>query len=68
MPLDYMLAVMRDATADQKRRDAMATAAAPYLHSKLTTVEAKPLPEPNEPKGVSMLKVVFVNPKQQPDE
>jgi hypothetical protein len=27
----YMLEVMRDAKADQKRRDAMAIAAAPYL-------------------------------------
>src|SRR5271156_3462652 len=35
LPLDYMLSVMRDANADDKRRDAMATAAAPYLHSKL---------------------------------
>jgi hypothetical protein len=29
-----MLSVMRDFAADQKRRDAMAMAAAPYLHSK----------------------------------
>jgi len=32
MPLDYMLTVMRDPKADGKRRDAMAIAAAPYLH------------------------------------
>src|SRR6516162_4692136 len=29
-PLDYMLGVMRDVTADVTRRDAMAKAAAPY--------------------------------------
>jgi hypothetical protein len=39
LPLDYMLAVMRDANAEPKRRDAMAIAAAPYLHPKLSTVE-----------------------------
>ena len=33
-PLDYMLAVMRDDTADAQRRDRMAQAAAPYVHAK----------------------------------
>lgn len=33
-PLDYMLSVMRDPTADAARRDRMAVAAAPYLHLK----------------------------------
>jgi hypothetical protein len=42
LPLDYMLSVMRDADADPKRRDAMAIAAAPYLHPKLSAVEPKP--------------------------
>ncbi len=40
-PLDYMLRVMRDATADHERRDKMATAAAPYVHAKLASVEHK---------------------------
>lgn len=45
LPLDHMLAVMRDPTADVKRRDAMAAAAAPYLHAKLSPVESQsPLP------------------------
>jgi hypothetical protein len=35
LPLDYMLRVMRDPNAAAKRRDEMAKAAAPYLHSKL---------------------------------
>lgn len=33
-PLDYMLGVMNDETADDERRDKMAMAAAPYLHAK----------------------------------
>jgi hypothetical protein len=36
-----MLSVMRDAGADLKRRDAMAMAAAFYLHPKLSSVDAK---------------------------
>src|SRR6516164_10747997 len=38
-PLDYMLGVMRDVTADITRRDAMAKAAAPYRHSQLSSVK-----------------------------
>ena len=38
--MDYMLSVMRDANAEPKRRDAMAIAAAPYLHPKVSPVEA----------------------------
>jgi hypothetical protein len=34
-PLDYMLGVMRDSSVDDARRDDMAKAAAPYLHSKM---------------------------------
>ena len=33
-PLDYMLKVMRDDEADQKRRDEMARIAASYVHQK----------------------------------
>jgi hypothetical protein len=49
LPLAYMLAVMRDETANEKRRDAMAMAAAPYLHSKLTAIDAKLSPTAIEP-------------------
>ena len=39
-PLEYLLAVMRDAKADQARRDAAAIALLPYCH------EAKsPIPD-----------------------
>jgi len=35
-PLEYMLRVMRDENADDKRRDAMAAAAASYMHPRLS--------------------------------
>lgn len=41
LPVEYMLRVMRDARVPKNRRDAMAIAAAPYLHSKLSSVELK---------------------------
>lgn len=44
-PLDYMLRVMRDATADQRRRDAMAIAAASFVHPKLAAVQHSGDPE-----------------------
>ena len=39
MPLDYMPAVMRNSKAQSYRRDAMAKAAAPFLHPRLATIE-----------------------------
>jgi hypothetical protein len=63
LPLDYMLSVMRDANADQKRRDAMATAAAPFLHPKLNSVD----PKPTEAAPVTSLTVRFVHPKADAD-
>lgn len=41
LPLEYMLRVMRDPLADEKRRDAMATAAAGFIHPKLSSVDMK---------------------------
>ena len=43
-PLDYMLRVMRDPGADESRRDDMAKAAAPYVHSKMPTAIVTPPP------------------------
>lgn len=40
-PLEYMLRVMRDRTQEHPRRDDMAKAAAPYVHSKLATTDVK---------------------------
>lgn len=37
-PLEYMLRIMRT-SEDDKRRDAMAIAAAPYIHPRLAAVE-----------------------------
>ena len=39
LPRDYMLRVMRDPEVEDRRRDAMAIAAAQYLHSKLAAIE-----------------------------
>jgi hypothetical protein len=38
-PLAYLLAVMRDETADIERRMECAIAAAPYMHAKLKAIE-----------------------------
>lgn len=40
-PLEYMLRVMRDSNADDARRDAMAKAALPYMHARLTGVDGQ---------------------------
>lgn len=39
LPAHYMLRVMRDPKAEDRRRDAMAQAAAPYFHSRLASIE-----------------------------
>jgi hypothetical protein len=49
LPLAYMLSVMRDPAADPKRRDGMAVAAAPFLHAKLSAIDAKLSPAAEEP-------------------
>jgi hypothetical protein len=38
MPLDYMIRVLNDPTIEPHRRDAMAKAAAPYLHPQLAAI------------------------------
>lgn len=38
LPVEYMLALMRDERAEPNRRDAMAIQAAPYLHARLNAV------------------------------
>lgn len=59
MPLDYMLRVMRDPNATAKRRDEMAKAATPFLHSKLASIEN--LKVQDEPK-IKGIEVSFVLP------
>jgi hypothetical protein len=55
LPLDYMLSVMRDPSVDHKRRDAMAVAGAPYLHSRLTAIDAKLSPADAQPSPQKLL-------------
>jgi hypothetical protein len=62
LPLDYMLSVMRDPDADHKRRDAMALGAAPYLHPRLSTIDATPSPADAEPPPKTSVLVKFVVP------
>jgi hypothetical protein len=40
-PLDFMLRIMRDEGQDMDRRCDMAKAAGPYVHAKLSSVDAK---------------------------
>lgn len=40
-PLDYMLTILRDEKQDNGRRDWAAEKAAPYVHARLASVEAK---------------------------
>lgn len=57
-PLEYMLKVMRT-SEDAKRRDAMAIAAAPFVHAKLASVELKGDPE-NPVEVVTRVELVAV--------
>jgi hypothetical protein len=41
MPLDFLLRLMRDSHSPMARRLEAAKAAAPFLHSKLTAIDAK---------------------------
>ena len=65
LPVDYMLRVMRDPKAPAKRRDEMAKAAAPYLHSKLASIEHSGSQDKPMVTGIT---VEFIRPKSQPDE
>jgi hypothetical protein len=52
-PLAYLLAVMRDETADIERHMECAVAAAPYMHAKLKAIEvAGQCGEPIETRAV----------------
>ena len=60
LPLDYMLSVMRDESLDRATRMDAAKAAAPYLHPKLSPIEAKSSEsERSEP---TEIRVTFVRP------
>jgi|SRR4029077_9749572 hypothetical protein len=65
LPLDYMLSVMRNRAVDHRRRDAMAMAAAPYLHPKLSAVDAKLSNASEKPGDVDRIEVTFVHAQPQ---
>src|SRR5271154_424570 len=67
LPLDYMLSVMRDAKVDNKRLDAMAMAAAPYLHPKLSAIDAK-LAGASEKSDEVSVTVRFIEPPRYIDD
>jgi hypothetical protein len=50
------------------RRDAMAIAAAPYLHPKLSTIDAKLNGVAQTPERVSSIQVSFVRPRHPNDD
>ena len=54
-PLDYMLRVMRDETAEPVRRDAMAKAAAPYLHPQLSSITQRRVNADGAPVGPTII-------------
>lgn len=60
-PLEYMLRVMRTSD-DAKRKDAMAIAAAPFVHPKLAAVEHKGDPD-NPVETRSRIEWSVVDPK-----
>ena len=64
MPLAYMMRIMRDPTTEPHRRDAMAKAAAPYVHPTLAAVAHKHL----DAQGRPMAPVVTVTVMQAPLE
>src|SRR6516164_1324505 len=65
-PLDYMLEVMRDPTADQARRDMMAKAAAPYRHPQLQAVAHKYLNADVSPIGPKVTVTIMQPPEPKP--
>jgi hypothetical protein len=63
-PLEFMLAVMRDEFAERNERLDMAKAAAPYIHPRLSSVEAKV--DANVRRSVRKIERVIIDP-QAPD-
>jgi hypothetical protein len=56
-PLEYMLAVMRNPQASDSRRDDMARAAAPYVHSRRSSQDAEGADGFDEPAAMSALEL-----------
>ena len=64
LPLDHTLRVMRDPTVEPHRRDAMAKAAAPYVHPTLAAVAHKHL----DAQGNAIAPVISVTIEKAPPE
>jgi hypothetical protein len=64
LPLDHMLSVMRDPTANPKLRRAMAAKVLPYCHARLKSVE--PPRQDTAPNQPTVIPVHFVNPNGSP--
>ncbi len=65
LPLDFMLAVMRDETQPPERRLEAAKSAAPYCHARLAPIEPPELQGKSMTTGIS---VEFVIPRPRPDQ
>lgn len=62
-PLEFMLQVMRDEEAERSERLDMAKAAAPYIHPRLSSIEAN---VEAQVAGITKIERVIVDP-QRPD-
>jgi hypothetical protein len=59
MPLDFLLRVMRDPHSSMARRLEAAKAAAPFLHPKLSAIDAKLSQEPPAENGTIQIEFVL---------
>ena len=60
MPVDWMLAVLRDPQAEQHRRDLMAIQSAPYLHAKLNAVAVSSRSDSRDNGATNVLQILAV--------
>ena len=66
MPLAYMMRIMRDPTTEPHRRDAMAKAAAPYVHPTLAAVAHKHLDAQGRPMAPTVTVTIMATPAPKP--
>jgi hypothetical protein len=66
MPLAYMMRIMRDPTTEPHRRDAMAKAAAPYVHPTLAAVAHKHLDAEGRPMAPTVTVTIMATPAPKP--
>jgi hypothetical protein len=66
MPLAYMMRIMRDPSTEPHRRDAMAKAAAPYVHPTLAAVAHKHLNADGTPIAPTVIVTIMQPPEPKP--